>query len=98
MEQLLKSETRAKDIKAASSGEICTVCEVVKNLVRNPQLKVKPTPVQQSLLRKNAGNIRRLIDRSVPIKKKKEILQKGEGIIIPLIAALAGPILNKLLK
>jgi hypothetical protein len=94
-----KGKDVGKLIKGATQGEICSVCEVVKNLIHNPLLNIKPTVEQQMLLRKNARAIRKLTDKNLDFEKKRKILvqQKGRGFIIPLITALAGPILNRLL-
>ena len=98
LNKLVKSKQKRKSIREASKGEICTVCEVVMNIVHNPSLNLKPTPRERQVLNNNISALRKLIDKRTPVHKKKEILQKGSGVIIPLIAALAGPILNRLLK
>jgi neutral trehalase len=101
LKQLLLKDNGAnssKRIKAASRGEICSFCEVVKNVVHNPSLGIQPTPRLKQELQTHSKDIRKLISRSVKLQEKKRILQKGKGFIIPLIAALAGPILNKILQ
>src|SRR6266850_1087958 len=99
LNKFVNSKQKQKTIKEASRGEICTVCEVIKNIVHNPTLKLNPSPKQQATLRKNSKKLKTLIDKRVNTTKKRDLLlQRGSGIILPLIAALAGPILSKLLK
>jgi RNA polymerase-interacting CarD/CdnL/TRCF family regulator len=87
---------RVEHIRRARSGEICTVCEIVKNLLRNPSLRLQLTDSQRRTLKQFRKQLNDLIDRRVPTERKRKILQRGRGFIIPLIASLAGPVLSKL--
>jgi hypothetical protein len=89
---------RVKHIKQATGGEICTVCEIVKNLLRNPSLKLHLSSSERRTLRNFRQHLETLIDRRVPLDRKRKILHHGRGFIIPLIASLAGPILSKLMS
>jgi hypothetical protein len=65
---------RDQHIQQANTAEICTICEVVKNLLRNPTLNVQPTPLQRQILKAHKREIGELIDRSVPVERKRHIL------------------------
>jgi len=83
---------------------LCTICEVVKNVVHNPNTHHQSggggggilTASTKAELQRHRKAIRDLINRKTPHSRKKRILLKGRGVL-PLILALAGPILGKLL-
>lgn len=87
-----------KDISKATRGEICTICEIVKNLLQNQQLNVNLNQEEKKLLNEHRKHLEELISRKVTLKRKKRILQKGAGLFLPLIITLMGPILSKLLN
>jgi RNA polymerase-interacting CarD/CdnL/TRCF family regulator len=87
-----------KSIRGANRGEICTICELVKNLLKNPSLKLNLSGEEKQLLLEHRELLEELINRRIPLKRKKRILQRGAGILIPLVLTLMGPILNKLLQ
>lgn len=88
-------------INRASKGEICSVCEIVKNVVHNPALNLKLVERKKQALRSHRKAIQNLISRRVPTERKRKILQSGKGgplALIPLIASVAGPIISSLLN
>lgn len=88
---------RQNSIKEASKAEICSICEIVKNIVHNKHLNLKLSPKQKRELFAHKKEIKNLIDKHIPLTRKRRILQKGAGFFLPLILSLAGPILGKLL-
>jgi predicted nucleic-acid-binding protein len=102
LKQLFESKDnkreRVRQIKNAKKSEICTICEIVKNLLHNPSLSIKLTPEQRHTLKLFSKNLRALVDRKVSIERKKNILHRGRGFLLPIIASLVGPVLSKLLQ
>jgi len=92
------SKLTSKHIKKATSAEICTVCEIIKNFLQNPNLQINLTQKQKNLLKKHRRQLNRLLDRQIPVGKKRRILQTGKGVVLPLILGLVAPILNKILS
>ena len=43
-------------------------------------------------------NLKKLTKKSVPVARKRKLLQKGGGIILPLIASVVGPLIGDLLS
>ena len=90
---------RNSQLQHATAGEVCSICELVKNLLHNPSLQVKLNSRQRTILRKHQRSLKSLINRSVSQGKKKKILQTGGGgFLLPLILGLVGPAINKLLR
>ena len=88
-------EGRRSQIRQATVSELCAVCEIVKNLLRNPTLRLKLKPAQRRILRRNREHLEKLIGREVSVDKKRRLLQRG-GFLLPLIATLAVPILSRI--
>ena len=87
-----------RSLEKANSGEVCVICEVVKNLVHNPQIAKQLSEKQRKQLHKHKRQIRKLIDRQVSGKKKRNILQSGAGgVLLPLILGIVAPIISRLL-
>ena len=84
-------------VSGASKGELCVICEIVKNLVKNKEFAQHLSPEQRVKLKKYRKQIERLIDRRVPSEKKRGILQRGAGILVPLILGIVAPILSRLI-
>ena len=87
-----------KSVKEASKGELCVICEVIKNLVHNREIGEQLSEEQREQLRKHRKQIQKLINHQVSSKKKKGILQRGAGgFHLPLILAIAAPIISHLI-
>jgi hypothetical protein len=82
----------AKEVSKISDPQLCVICELVKNLIHNPALKLGER--ERKLLEKHEKEIRALIDRRVPKRKKRKILQKGAGVLLPIILGLIAPIIS----
>jgi hypothetical protein len=87
-----------QNVRKATGGEICAICEVVKNVRHNPQIPVRLTERQRETLRSNRSRLDKLIQRTSSAQQKKKILlqQSGRGVLLPVIAALLPPILERL--
>jgi hypothetical protein len=83
-------------VKQSSDAELCAVCELVKNLIHNPALNVGEREREQ--LKQHKKQIRALIDRRVPKRKKRRILQRGGNVLLPLIIGLVGPLISRLIQ
>ena len=90
---------RSEKIRQATKGQICTVCEVVKNVIHIPILGIKLGEARRRKLARQRKKIDQLISRQVPEIQKRQILQqqRGGGIILPLILSLAAPFLSRLI-
>jgi hypothetical protein len=84
-----------KEVGKFNDQQICVICELVKNLIHNPSLKLGEK--ERSLLGGHKQQIRQLIDRRVKKSKKRRILQKGAGVLLPLIVGLIAPIISHLI-
>jgi hypothetical protein len=91
-----KDNIEAKEVAKISDQQLCVICELVKNLVHNPALKLGER--ERELLEKHEKQIRELINRRVPKKKKRKILQKGAGVLLPLILGLIAPIISRIIS
>jgi hypothetical protein len=91
-----KRNNPIKAVKQASDPELCAICELVKNIIHNPTLKVGDQ--ERELLRKHKKQLRALINRHVPKGKKRSILQRGGNVLLPLIISLIGPLISRLIQ
>ncbi len=92
----IQKRDRVRQIREANNSQLCAVCEIVKNLLRNPTLGIELDPTQRNLLRRNRRQLERLISQRSSSDEKRKILQRGGGFLLPLIAALAAPVLSKI--
>ena len=81
----------------ASRGELCVICEIVKNLLRNREFAQHLTAEQRAELKKHRKQLEQLIDRRVGREEKRGILQRGTGLLVPLILGIVAPILSRLI-
>jgi hypothetical protein len=101
LQQLIRGKRpaqRTQLIRQASNAQLCVVCELVKNLLHNGELNIKLTDRQRRQLRKHRTELEALIDRKVPSKSKRKILQKGRGFLLPLLLGLVGPVVSRLIS
>jgi len=88
---------RSREVGRASQGELCAVCELVKNLLHNPHLNIQLDEQQRKVLRRHRRALKELISRRVSGDRKRRILQRGAGgFLLPLVLGLVGPIVSKL--
>jgi RNA polymerase-interacting CarD/CdnL/TRCF family regulator len=94
-----KKELR-KSINKADKGEICTICEIVKNLLENKKLNIQLTEQERKILTEHQKQLKKLVNRNIPYERKKRLLllQKGGGVFLPIVLALMGPVLQKLIS
>ena len=96
---LLKAKPviRKAIIDNADCSLISCICECAKNILQgNIILKSK----EKRNLAKHKQHLRQVIKKSVPLKEKKRIIQKG-GFLSALLAPLASmvvPLISKLFK
>ncbi len=84
-------------IDKADLSFICCICTCAKNILNG---KVHLKPQEKRNLRKHKENLRKLVKKSVPVKEKKRIIQKG-GFLSAVLAPLADlvlPLVSKLFK
>lgn len=84
-------------IEKADNSLICCICECAQNILHG---KVPLEQHEKRNLAKHKDNLRQLIKKSVPIAKKKRIIQQG-GFLSALLAPLASmvvPLVSKLFK
>jgi hypothetical protein len=87
--QLRKALVRHADKKL-----ICTICEVVYNLLRgNVELQEK----EKKKLRKHKTTLRALISKGKNWKQKKTIIQKGGNLLLAALAPIIGSLLGRIL-
>jgi hypothetical protein len=79
-------------VKNASSGELCAVCEISKNIVQG---NIPVTPCQKRKLGRYKALLRTLSNRRVKLETKRKLLQQG-GAILPLLAPLVIPLITSL--
>ena len=74
-----------------------TVCECADTILRG---NVPLTKLQKEKLKRNKAELRALTKKSVSLKQKKAILQKGGflGSLLAPIASVVAPLLSTLFK
>lgn len=84
-------------IDKADNSLIYCICECVKNILHG---NCTLDPKEKKNLAKHKRDLRQLVKKSVPIKQKRRIIQKG-GFLSALLAPLASmvvPLVSKLLQ
>lgn len=84
-------------IEKANRDLIECLCECADNILKG---NVELTRLQKDKLKRNKTGLRELAKRSVGLKKKKAILQKGGflGSLLAPIASVVGPLLSGLIQ
>ena len=84
-------------IDKADRSLIECLCECADNILKG---NVQLTRAQRDKLKKNRSGLRDLVKKSVSLKKKKAILQKGGflGSLLAPIASVVGPLISGLLQ
>ena len=88
---------RKHPITKADRSLVDCLCECADNILRE---NVPLTKLQKEKLERNKTGLRALTKKSVSLKKKKAILQKGgflESLLAP-IASVVAPLLSTLLQ
>ena len=80
-----KPKTAKLTLQNASSGLIESIRQVILNTL-NGVVQLKPT--QLKALKKYKARLRAATSRTTPASKRKVIIQKGHGFIIPLLTAV----------
>lgn len=73
-------------IKSVDKDLLDTLCECGLNVLKG---RVPLTPIQKSRLRRHKTGLRRLVQKSTPLKEKRALLQKG-GFLGTLLAPVLG--------
>ena len=84
-------------IDKADSSLISCICECVKNILKG---HCALQPKEKKNLAKHKRDLRQLVNKSLPIKEKRRIIQKG-GFLSALLAPLASmvvPLVSKLFQ
>jgi hypothetical protein len=87
-----------KHIKRKADGSLVDcLCECADNILRD---NVPLTKLQKEKLKRNKAGLRALTKKSVSLKQKKAILQKGGflGSLLAPIASVVAPLLSTLFK
>lgn len=97
MDRHRRNITLRKSVLAHSeNGLICSLCDCAYNILRG---NVKVSPKQKRVLTKYRDHLRKLVDKRIPVKRKRAILQTGSGgFLTALLAPLASTVLLPLLK
>ena len=84
-------------IDKADRSLVECLCEIADNILRG---NVRLTPLQKDKLKRNKTGLRELTKKSVALKKKKDILQKGGflGSLLAPITSVVAPLLSTLLQ
>ena len=84
-------------IDKADRSLVECLCEIADNVLRG---NVHLTPQQKDKLKRNRIGLRQLTKKSVPLKTKKVILQKGGflGSLLAPIASVVAPFISTLLQ
>ncbi len=85
---------RHQIIQSASPELIKVLCDCSLNILKG---NVPLSRVQKKKLHTHRNKLRSLIKKSVPVAKKKKILQKG-GFLPALLLPIAGALLSSLIK
>jgi len=87
-------ELRNALLKHADKKLVCTICEVVLNVLRgNVALEAQ----ERQKLSKHKKFFRTVVRKGKSWKQKRKIIQKGGGVIISLLASILGALLGNLL-
>lgn len=90
-----KGKTRRELLKILDNKTIKAICDCSLNIVRGT---LKITPEEKEKLRKHEKSLLKLIDKRIPIKQKKELIQqKGGGFLLPLLAPVLASVLANVL-
>ena len=84
-------------IDKADRSLVECLCEIAENILRG---NVRLTQLQKDRLKRNRTGLRELTKKSVTLKKKKDILQKGGflGSLLAPITSVVAPLLSTLLQ
>jgi len=83
----MNSRQRVHFLKHSDNSLICAICECALNVLKG---NVTLTQDQKSYLARMKKLIRLLAKKSVSLKKKKKhLVQKGGGVLIPLLVNAA---------
>ena len=95
--QKTKPCIRKHIITKADGSLIDCLCECADNILRG---NVPLTKLQKEKLKRNKAGLRALTKKSVSLKKKKAILQKGGflGSLLAPIASVVAPLLSALFQ
>ena len=90
----LSKKDRVKLVEVLGSDMVKSLCECALNIVHQ---KVKIQPKNKAAYKKNANNIRLLINKKASLKAKKKILVQKGGALLPLLIAPVLGILSQII-
>ncbi len=73
-----KPKLRKAMLKHVEPSCIKAICDCVLSILRNV---VKTSPVQKRKLARHKNHLRLLVKKGTPLKKRRAIIQKGEGFL-----------------
>jgi hypothetical protein len=79
-------------LENSDKGVVLSIAELVLNVL-NGNWKISDASAKR--LRKHKGSLRRTIDRGIALKKRKQMVKRGE-FLIPLLTAALSALLNLL--
>jgi len=84
---------RREIVRTASKEQVNTVCECAYNLLKQ---NVPVTPNQLEGLKRYKKLLYILVDRGVPVERKRRRLQQSGGLLPALLAPIVGSIIGGL--
>ena len=84
-------------IRTASEEQLRSVCECALNILRQ---QVHLSPKQIAELRKHRSLVYKLADRSIPIPRKRKLLEQSGGVLpallVPVLSSVLGAVASKI--
>ena len=75
-------------LNAAHDSVYKSICNAFFHIAQNPEIKIK-SPRHRKLFHQNQARIRKIISPNIPIRQKRNLIQKGGGLFISSIIPLA---------
>jgi hypothetical protein len=90
-----RPDVRRSLLEMADKELIRCLCEISDNTLKG---YVNLNSRQKQKLSRYKKILRRIAQRGETWQKKKQLIQTGSGFIVPLLAAVLGPIISSLIK
>jgi adenylate kinase len=90
-----KPELRNAILKNADKNLVCSICEIVLNILSG---NIKLDDQQKKKLSKHKDLLRRVVKKTKGWKQKRTIIQKGGNFLIPLLAPIIGSLIAKIFE
>lgn len=90
-----KPELRNAILLNADKELVCSICEIVLNLLSG---NIKIDDQQKKKLSKHKDLLRNIVKKTKGWKQKRQIIQKGGNFLIPLLAPIIGSLIAKVFE